>query len=215
MGNDNQENVNATSDEKSSTTGSIRVLSLVAVLGVSYFGLTILLLSLLTTDYNPISQAASDYGVGRFAIEMNLGFLIGGIGVIAFSSATAMQRTGRRSRAGAALFFIAGLVLIMDSYFTTNIEGGPSTLHGTIHGFGGLVFFTTSPIGVLLVSRKFGRRRFLITLAALAIGFTVLLANLNAGGLAERVILLVIFSSIIFISSSFSRVSRNGMVRQS
>jgi len=188
----------------------MRVLSLVAVIGVSYFGLTILLLSLLTTDYSPISQAASDYGVGRFAIEMNLGFLIGGVGVIGFASSLALQGKGQRSGAGSALFFIAGLVLIMDSYFTTNVEGGPSTLHGTIHGFGGLVFFVAAPIGVLLASRRYGRRRFLITLAALAIGFTILLANLNAGGLAERVILLVIFSSIILTSSSLSKASRSG-----
>ena len=60
-----------------STTDSTHALARVGVLGVSYFGLTILLLSLLDPDYNPISQAASDYGVGRFAIKMTLGFLVG------------------------------------------------------------------------------------------------------------------------------------------
>src|SRR3989442_3631325 len=64
-----------------------RILALVAALGVAYFGSTILLLSLLTADYNPISEAASDYGVGRFALEMNLGFLIGGIGLVSLALA--------------------------------------------------------------------------------------------------------------------------------
>src|SRR5260370_39085028 len=136
-------------------TGRSRVLAVISILGISYFGLTILLLSLFTTDYNPVSQAASDYGVGRFAIEMNLGFLVGGIGMIAFASAIGLSRSVRRSRAGSALLLIAGLVLIMDSYFTTNIEGGPSTLHGMIHGLGGLIFFISTPIGILLISRKF------------------------------------------------------------
>ena len=133
-----------------------RALARVAVLGVSYFGLTILLLSLLDPDYNPISQAASDYGVGRFAIEMNLGFLVGGVGLMAFAWALGRKGTNRRSKAGSTLFLIAGLVLIMDSYFTTNVEGGTVTLHGTIHGFGGFIFFITTPIGVLILSRKFG-----------------------------------------------------------
>src|SRR5207253_4748651 len=105
------------------------------------FGLVILLLSLLDTDYNPITQAASDYGVGRFAIEMNLGFFIAGIGMCAFALANVLQKQRIKSRVGPAFLFIAGVVLVMDSYFTTNAEGGPATLHGTIHGFGGLFFF--------------------------------------------------------------------------
>jgi Protein of unknown function (DUF998) len=187
-------------------SNSKRVLAMVAILGVSYFGLTILLLSLLTTDYNPVSQLASDYGVGRFAIEMNLGFLIGGIGLIAFALSI-----GRISRAGSALLLIDGLVLIMDSYFTTNIEGAPATSHGTIHGFGGAIFFFTAPVGILLVSYRLGRSRFLITLVAFIIGVMFEIANsalsLNAGGLAERVILLVIFSSVIAASPSLSKTA--------
>src|SRR3989441_1063778 len=188
-----------------------RILALVAALGVAYFGSTILLLSLLTADYNPITEAASDYGVGRFALEMNLGFLIGGIGLVSLALGLFLQRTGPTSRAGPVLLVIAGLVLVMDAYFTTNPEGGPATLHGTIHGFGGLIFFITAPIGMLLVFRHFGRSRFLTTLVALIIGFLFLVANavlsLNAGGLAERILLLVVFSSAIAASLTLSRIS--------
>jgi hypothetical membrane protein len=184
-----------------------RILSLVSFFGVSYFGLVILLLSLLDTDYNPITQAASDYGVGRFAIEMNLGFFIAGIGMCAFALANVLQKQRIKSRVGPAFLFIAGVVLIMDSYFTTNAEGGPATLHGTIHGFGGLFFFITAPVGILLVSRKVSRSRTLVTLAGLIIGFTVLGAPDSASGLAERLILLVIFSSVIVASLDLYRLS--------
>ena len=188
---------------------SKRTLVPLAILGVSYFGLTILLLSLLDPDYNPISQAASDYGVGRFAIEVNLGFLVGGLGLIAFAWAVGRKGTPRSSKAGSMLFFIAGLVLIMDSYFTTNIEGGPATMHGTIHGFGGLIFFVSAPIGVLLVSRKFGRERLLMAAAGLIIGFALLAVNAGLSGLAERVILLVIFTSIIVTASGLAGFPRS------
>jgi hypothetical protein len=182
------------------------VLAWVWVTGVSYFGLTILLLSLLDADYSPISQAASDYGVGRFAIEMNLGFLLGGVGMIAFALVVGGRgAAAQRSRAGSALFFVAGLVLMMDSYFTTNMEGAPATLHGTIHGFGGFVFFITAPIGVLVVSRKFGRARVLAAAVGLVVGFAMLAANAGLSGLAERVILLVIFSSVIVAARGFTK----------
>jgi hypothetical membrane protein len=174
-----------------------RALAWVAILGVSYFGLTMLVLSLVDTDYSPISQAASDYGVGRFAVEMNSGFLVGGVALVAFALAVGRRGVPRGSRAGSALFLVAGLVLVMDSYFTTNLEGGPSTLHGTIHGFGGFVFFITAPVGILLVSRKLGRRRLLVTFVGLIAGFGLLAANAGLSGLAERVILLVVFSSVI------------------
>ena len=189
---------------------STRALALIAVLGVSYFGLTMLLLSLLDTDYNPISQAASDYGVGRYSIEMNLGFLVGGVGLIAFAWAIGRRGTPRRSRAASALFLVAGLVLIMDSYFTTNVEGGPATLHGTIHGLGGFIFFITAPIGVLHASRKFGRSKVLMVAVGLIVGFALLAANAGLSGLAERAILLVIFSSVILAAIGLSRIPRIG-----
>jgi hypothetical membrane protein len=187
-----------------------RILSLVAFFGVSYFGLVILLLSLLDPDYNPITQFASDYGVGRFAIVMNLGFLIGGIGICAFAIASVLQKQRIKSRVGPAFLLVAGGVLMMDSYFTTNIEGAPATLHGTIHGFGGFFFFITAPLGILLVSRRASPRRTPVTLIGLVIGFIVLGAPDNATGLAERLILFAIFSSVIFAPLGMYKHSKNG-----
>jgi hypothetical membrane protein len=145
----------------------------------------ILLLSLFDTDYNPITLAASDYGVGRFALEMNLGFLLGGMGMIAFAIAYYRQKTRPKSRVGSAFLFFAGLILIMDSYFTTYVGGGPTPFHAVIHGFGGLLFFISAPVGLLLVSRKISRMRLALTLVALLIGFVILGAPDNASGLGS------------------------------
>lgn len=64
---------------------------------------------------------------------------------------------------------------------------------------------------MLLVFRHFGRSRFLTTLVALIIGFLFLVANavlsLNAGGLAERILLLLVFSSAIAASLTLFRIS--------
>lgn len=160
------------------------------------------------TDYNPISQVASDYGVGRFAIEMNLGFLVGGIGLVAFASASIAVRKMRRiSIVGSSLLIIDGLVLAMDSFLHTDLEGAPHTPHGIIHSFGGAIFFFTVPVALLLVTYRFGRRRFLLTLAAFLLCLIFEIASsvtsLNTGGLGERVILLVIFVSVIATSLGY------------
>jgi hypothetical membrane protein len=200
QGNSKSEKTGEEAQEANRSGGTERILSLIAIGGVSYFGLVILLLSLFDTDYNPITLAASDYGVGRFAVEMNVGFFVAGIGILAFSIANVLQNARPKSKVGSAFLIVAGLVLIMDSYFTTNVAGSPSTLHGTIHGFGGFFFFISAPVGILLISRKIGRVRFLATLLGLVVGFVVLGAPDNASGLAERIVLLVIFSSIILAS---------------
>ena len=181
------------SDEEKNNRG----LALFSIFSIGYFGLVILVLSLFDSDYNPIALPASDYGVGRFALEMNLGFFVAGVGFLAFALANLRQKTQRKSKVASGFLFAAGLVLIMDSFFHTNLQGQPADTGALIHGFGGFLFFITAPVGILLVARKISRARFAVTLVALIIGFVILGAPDNAGGLAERLILLVIFSSMI------------------
>ena len=186
-----------------------RIPSLFSALAVTYFGLVILVLSLFDKEFNPITVAASDYGVGHFALEMNLGFFIAGLGFAVFAVNYSKQELRRRSRAGPILLFVAGAILVMDSIFTTNLPGGPPSLHGTIHGFGGLIFFITAPVGLLLISIKESRAQFLISLVSFIIGFVILGMPVDAGGLAERILLLVIFSSVVLRSlRMFNRASR-------
>jgi hypothetical membrane protein len=185
----------------------IRALLIFSILAVSYFGLVILVLSLFDSDYSPVTEAASNYGVGRFGILMNLGFLMAGLGFLAFAIAYRKIKEEGKSRLGPGFLFFAGLILIMDSYFTTNLPNSPSTLHGTIHGLGGLFFFISAPVGILLVSRKIGRERFYATLLALLAGYVVLGVPLDVAGLGERLILLVIFVSMITFSLRLLEVS--------
>lgn len=185
-----------------------RILALVAMIGVSYFGLVILLLTLFDGEFNPITEAASDYGVGHFALAMNMGFFIAGVGFVAFAlSYTICKMQAKKSKIAPVFLVIAGLVLMMDSVFTTNLPG-QSSLHGTIHGFGGFFFFITAPIGSLLISRKQSLQEFLVTLVSFIIGFAILGAPINESGLAERIVLLVIFSLVILNSVRLYRDSK-------
>jgi hypothetical membrane protein len=177
--------------------------------GVGYLGAVILILSLAWTQYSPVTQVASDYGVGAFAPEMNAGFFLAGVGVISLAVAVIRSGATRGQKAGACLFLLDGLALAVNAFFQTDLEGAAGTLHGTIHAVGGVVFFFTSPVGILLVAHGFGRRWFRGALLSLALAVAALAGNgalgLNAGGLAERVLILVVFLSLILIAARIYR----------
>ena len=174
-----------------------------SVAGVGYLGSVILALSLFWTQYSPISQFASDYGVGAFGPEMNAGFFLAGAGVVSLAL-VAPSGPGSNHRAAAFLLFLDGLCLVASAFFQTDIEGAAATFHGGVHNFAGVVFFITSPVAVMLLGRRFGSRWFFIALAAVAGAVAFVVANgvlgLGATGLAERMVILVVFSGLILTS---------------
>ena len=181
-----------------------RILCAVAAAGVGYFGAVILVLSLETTQYNPVTQFASDYGVGTYGPEMNSGFFLAGAGVIALALTILTSRGTRAQKTGAACLLPAGLALLLSGSFQTDLEGAVPTFHGAVHNIAGVVFFLVSPVGLILISKGFGRLWLVVTAVAFASGLLFAVANssigLNATGLSERVVILFLFASMILTS---------------
>ena len=189
-----------------------KILAAIALVGISYLGFTTLVLHFEPTRYDPIWQVVSDYAVGCFAFEMELGFFAGGVGLVALALAISVANPGRRVfKVGSSLLFIAGLCLFVVGAFPTDIEGAAITLHGTIHGILSQFVFILGPIGILLISYGYGRRSFwpiLITFIAAGIFFAADMAlSLNATGLAERIFILVLLSWEFVISLRLLRNS--------
>ncbi len=184
-------------DEPPRKSTTRTVLSLLAIIGVGYLGAVILALSLFWGGYSPITQVASDYGVGTFGPLMNSGFFLAGVGVLGLGSVLTFSRRRKGQRVGGALLFPAGLALVVNAFFQTDVEGAARTLHGTIHGFGGAFFFFTAPLGLILISHGYGRRAGYLTLLGVAVAVMVFpvtgAMDLNASGLAERVAIGVVF----------------------
>ena len=176
-----------------------------AVAGVGFLGGVILVLSLASTEYSPITQVASDYGVGAYAPEMNAGFFLAGVGVVSLAVGILLSDRSRAGRVGAGWLLAAGLALLTNAFFQTDIEGAASTVHGTIHGLAGVVFFVASPVGVLLYSRGAGGRRFLLTFAAFVAGYAFVVmgaaTRLDINGLSERIVILVVFVSLVLTAA--------------
>jgi hypothetical membrane protein len=204
-------NAYVSTDEPPRRSVAKRALCVAAAAGVGYLGMIILSLSLLTSEYNPVTQYASDYGVGTFAALMNSGFVLAGVGIAALALAAYTSRRGRPGSAGSALLLISGVALIVDGFFHTDIEGAAPTLHGAIHNFAGVAFFVFAALGVLLVNRDQGGRAVMPMLLAVIVSFALLGLNgalaLGVTGLAERIIILVVFGSALVTSVRLYRLA--------
>ena len=180
------------------------VLCLLTVAGVGYFGSVMLVLSIFWGQYSPVSQFASDYGVGAYGPEMNAGFLLAGAGVVSLA-VVELSEPGLQTKAGGLLLVLAGLALVVSGLNQTDIEGAAATFHGQVHNVAGVVFFLTSPVAVVLSSSRFGRRWFAVALSAVAGAAAFVVADgvleLGATGLAERLVILVVFASLILTSA--------------
>jgi hypothetical membrane protein len=202
-------NAYISTDEAPRRSLGVTVLCAAAIVGVGYLGMVILVLSLIPTGYSPVSQVASDYGVGRFAAFMNAGFVAAGVGVVSLAAVSALSREGRTGKTGSLLLGAAGVSLLLDGLYHADIEGAPVTFNGTLHASAGVAFFFAAALGLLLVSRGISGRRFALTLAALALAFASLVLNsafaLDANGLAERIVILVVFTSAITTAVTFLR----------
>ncbi|MDG6985164.1 MAG: DUF998 domain-containing protein [Nitrososphaerota archaeon] len=199
-------NAYVSTDEPARGSLARQALGVVAMAGIGYLGVVILVLSFATAEYNPVTQYASDYGVGAFAWAMDSGFLLAGIGFCSLALMALLSGAARGARAGAALLLPAGLALVLSAFFATDVEGAAPTFHGTVHNVAGVVFFVIAPLGLLLVNRGIGRERFRIILLALALTVVALSLNgalaLNVTGLVERMLVLVVFSSAVLTAKS-------------
>ena len=188
-----------------------RALGAFAAVGVGYLGLVILALSVATAEYSPVSQFASDYGVGAYGAEMNSGFLLAGLGVFSLALVLAFSQRRRVVRVGGALLAPSGAALVAAGLYRADIEGAAATFHGLAHDVAGAAFFLVTPVALLLIARGFGRTWFRLTLSSLAVAVAAVVANgalgLGATGLAERAVILVVFTSIILTAARVYRES--------
>ena len=181
-----------------------RVLASVSIVCLSAFSIIILSLHFLPTGYDPVSQAVSDYAVGKFGELAAAGFLVGGTGLTALGVGLFVTSTGSRAfRAGAVFLAVAGVAMFAVGGFPTDLEGGAPTFPGTIHSILSEVVFSLGPIGALLVIYSRSRKLFAVALPAYLLAGAPLSASLAYSpgytGLAERIFiafLLALWASI-------------------
>ena len=108
------------------TNKKASIFSIVALVGIIYFGCVVAFLHFLPTSYNPVTQAVSDYGVGQYAVLMDSAFFAIGIGTIALAfSLSRFDMLGRLGKVGVLSLSIAGVCFFAVGFFPTDLEGAP------------------------------------------------------------------------------------------
>lgn len=107
-------------------------LASIAVLGFAYLAVTLAALHLLRTDYDPVRQFMSDYGIGEYSMLANASFAV--LGVATLSLAAGLLRTvAPEARIAAALLAVAGASTFIIAIFPIDLEGEPHTASGDVH----------------------------------------------------------------------------------
>ncbi len=123
--------------------------SIAAALATAVQAVTLIVLHLLPTGYNPVRDAVSDYGVGPYRGWFWLQAVAGGLGCLALGIALAELHPFTPTQVVVALIVTAGARFLIP-FFATDQQGNRfQTLHGTVHmilaviAFGGLVWAAT------------------------------------------------------------------------
>ena len=196
----------------------------VAIVGVAYFVVIIVVLHFLRPDLNPIRRPTSEYAVGSYGFLMTSAFFSMSLASFALVIGLYQGISQRaRSQVGLGLLGIWGVGVLIAMTFPIDVEGAPQTISGTIHGINGRLAFLSLTAGAIMVSRRFKqderwrpfhRTAVLLSLVMLA-AFIATFVNLATGawfaGLGQR-IFLAAFATWFFLTATRLRSIATGSV---
>jgi len=128
------------------TSAVIETLSIIAAFFTAVDAAALVVLHVLPTGYDPVSDAVSDYGVGPYRAWFWLHAVTGGLGCLALATALARIHPFTPTQVVVALIVTAVARFLIPFFATDQGDGRFQTPHGIIHmilavlAFGGLVW---------------------------------------------------------------------------
>jgi hypothetical protein len=196
----------------------------VALVGVAYFVVIIVVLHLLRPDLSPISQPTSEYAGGQYGFLMTSAFF--SMSLASFALIVGLYEgvpPRARSRIGFGLLGLWGVGVLIAMSFPIDPEGAPQIVSGTIHRINGLLAFLSLTAGTILVSQRFKQdqqwRPFhrtalilsLVILAAFIATFVNVATASGFAGLCQR-IFLAVFVTWFVLTAARLRSAATGAV---
>lgn len=138
------------------------------------------------SEYDPLAEPVSALEAGPNGWVQQVNFVVFGVLTIAF--ALGLHRGLRPTRAGIAgpaLLFISGIGLLLAAIFPLRQDAAGATYDPGGHIVAGFMFFMTSAVGLIVVSRRVARDPRWRSLATytLAAGIVAVIGFLVGGGL--------------------------------
>jgi Protein of unknown function (DUF998) len=176
-------------------------------------------------EYNPVAEVVSALEAGPGGWVQQVNFVVFGLLTVAFAVGLHLGLGPTRwGVIGPSLLVLSGMALVWAAVFPLREDTAGQTYDPGLHIVGGVTYFLSSALGLIVVSRRLAadpRWRHLaryalvtgITVVALFVVIRVLVvpeeAPLHAwAGLAQRIVLAVLFPCIVVLALRLLRLTR-------
>jgi hypothetical protein len=176
--------------------GALRVLAVLAIVGVADYLLIVAALHFLRPDVNPVTEPISNYGVGPYSTLLTAAVLGSAVAALALTLGLYLGMVPP-ARSYVGLFFLGlyGLSRLLESLFPIDV-GAEATLSGAIHNILGQLAFFGFPLAVILLSlsmgnderwRSFRRPALMVSFAVVLTDvLTIVGSNIGLFGVTQR-----------------------------
>ncbi len=133
-------------------------LALIAIGGIVYFIVAVVVLHVLRPEYNPINHAVSNYAIGPYGYLMSAAFYALALSVFALALGLARSMVfTNRARLAVLQLNIASVGMIEMGFFPGDVHAlhPPATITGVIHWAAAGVSFSSIMIAAFLLSNCF------------------------------------------------------------
>jgi uncharacterized protein DUF998 len=200
-------------------------LALIAIGGIVYFVVAVLILHVLRPEYNPINHAVSNYAVGPYGYLMTAAFYALALSVFALALGLARSMVfTNEARVAVMLLNIASVGMIVMGIFPGDVHAlhPPATITGVIHWTAAGVSFASIMIAAFILSRCFKtderwqafQRSTLVLAMAMVVALLLygVLALVGWIGVGQRIYIAVSLMWLLFVAvglRSIASISRH------
>jgi hypothetical protein len=203
---------------------ALRVLALLAIVGIAAFLLSLAALHFLRPDVNPVLEPMSNYAVGPYGFLLTAADIGSGLAALSLMFGLYLG-IAPRGRSYVGLFFLGvyGVSALLAGFFPIDV-GGEATTVGTIHNIVGNIAFFVFPIAAILLSlgmgkderwRSFRRTALAVSFAAvLTVILTIVGSNIGLFGLTQRLANFTVLLWILLVGLRLRSVAQGALARQ-
>lgn len=209
---------NVTSADTARTQSSVGF-AMIALAGVWFFTIAVIILHFLRPDYNPMTRYVSEFAVGNFSSLMTIAFFALSLGsaALVFMLNRTITKDGR-SLSGLLFLGIWSVCVFIAGIFKTDILGGPDTQEGLIHGLSSLLAFVSLIVASFLLLKfkrderwaQYHRSSMLMAIAMLVTFlafFGAMMSMPEIAGLTQRIFLAVVLTWLIVMAMRARSIS--------
>ena len=203
---------------------ALRVLALLAIVGIAAFLLSLAALHFLRPDVNPVLEPMSNYAVGPYGFLLTAADIGSGLAALSLMFGLYLGIAPRgRSYVGLSFLGVYGISALLAGFFPIDV-GGEATTVGTIHNIVGNIAFFVFPIAAILLSlgmgkderwRSFRRTALAVSFAAvLTVILTIVGSNIGLFGLTQRLANFTVLLWILLVGLRRRSVAQGALARQ-